>query len=122
MIKYTESTKFFRNALSREMMHNLLEALQVTDETRVVIIKAAPGVVFSSGHDLNELVSLRTNPVPLQYGSHLMSFRHYVLQVDVNKREKHEEIFRTCTKLMTHIQVHLKSTAIVEIRVPLSLL
>jgi len=69
-----------RNALSLELMRELidcLEAIGQSAETRVVILAAA-GKVFSSGHDLNELVN-----------GTIADYRR---------------IFDVCTQLMTRIQ------------------
>ncbi len=69
-----------RNALSLEMMRELLwtlESLRTDHEVRSVILAAA-GRVFSSGHDLSELV-----------GRDIIAYR---------------EIFDVCTALMERIQ------------------
>lgn len=69
-----------RNALSLELMSELidcLDELSTNAETRVVIL-AASGKVFSSGHDLNELVN-----------GTIADYRH---------------LFDVCTQLMTRIQ------------------
>jgi enoyl-CoA hydratase/carnithine racemase len=53
-----------RNALSEALMQNLLLALNEAAEDRSVkvIILAAAGPVFSSGHDLNEMRGHRADP------------------------------------------------------------
>jgi enoyl-CoA hydratase/carnithine racemase len=69
-----------RNALSLEMMHELMQALRTCaqqPQTRVVIL-AANGPAFSAGHDLRELV-----------GRDLNAYR---------------DIFDVCTQLMTTVQ------------------
>ena len=70
-----------RNALSLEMLSELLERVQevVTDKSNRVLILAAEGPVFSSGHNLKELTIDRG-------------------------REYHTRVFSTCTKLMTKLQ------------------
>jgi enoyl-CoA hydratase/carnithine racemase len=68
-----------RNALSLEMMQELLEALRATalTDARVVILAAA-GKVFSSGHDLSEMVG--------------------------RDESEYRAIFTTCTELMLAIR------------------
>jgi enoyl-CoA hydratase/carnithine racemase len=69
-----------RNALSLELMRELIDALEAVSadgSTRAVILAAA-GKVFSSGHDLNELVN-----------GTIADYRR---------------IFDVCTQLMTKIQ------------------
>jgi enoyl-CoA hydratase/carnithine racemase len=67
-----------RNALSLELMRQLLAALQaLTAETRVVVL-AAEGSVFSAGHDLREMP-----------GNHIAGYR---------------ELFDTCSQLMERLQ------------------
>jgi enoyl-CoA hydratase/carnithine racemase len=69
-----------RNALSLEMMHELIHCLNAIGRIRDlhVVIVAAAGKVFSSGHDLSEMVG----------------------------REMHEyrTLFNICTELMTKVQ------------------
>jgi enoyl-CoA hydratase/carnithine racemase len=69
-----------RNALSVELMTELLSALDelAAEKSIRVIILAASGKVFSSGHDLSELVGRTVN--------------HY------------RRLFDVCTELMTKIQ------------------
>src|SRR5437773_9450483 len=69
-----------RNALSLELMQELIRALDVIGKDRDlrVVILAAAGKVFSSGHDLSEMVGR-----------------------DVNE---YREIFDVCTELMEKIQ------------------
>jgi enoyl-CoA hydratase/carnithine racemase len=69
-----------RNALSLELMTELLSALDelAAEKSVRVIILAASGKVFSSGHDLSELVGRTVN--------------HY------------RRLFDVCTELMTKIQ------------------
>ncbi|PYT31199.1 MAG: enoyl-CoA hydratase [Acidobacteria bacterium] len=69
-----------RNALSLELMQELIRALEVIGKDRDlrVVILAAAGKVFSSGHDLSEMVGR-----------------------DVNE---YREIFDVCTELMEKIQ------------------
>lgn len=69
-----------RNALSLELMLELIRALDAIGKDRElrVVILAAAGKVFSSGHDLSEMVGR-----------------------DVNE---YREIFDICTKLMEKIQ------------------
>lgn len=69
-----------RNALSRQMMAEVTEALEDLKSDRAVraIILAADGNVFSSGHDLSELT-----------GKHLDEYR---------------EIFGTCVTMMEAVQ------------------
>jgi enoyl-CoA hydratase/carnithine racemase len=69
-----------RNALSLELMTELLSALDelAAEKSIRVIILAASGKVFSSGHDLSELVGRTVN--------------HY------------RRLFDVCTELMTKIQ------------------
>ena len=65
-----------RNALSRAVLTSLQEqigAIESDDAVRVVILRAA-GTVFSSGHDLRELVG--------------------------KSREEYESLFRLCTQVM----------------------
>ena len=66
-----------RNALSLEMMRELIAALDTVSASQVIILAAA-GSVFSSGHDLSELI-----------GGNIDEYR---------------EIFDACTRLMTKIQ------------------
>lgn len=66
-----------RNALSLSLMRELTAALRSVAEARVVIIAAA-GPVFSSGHDLREMRGLS-----------IAEYRH---------------LFETCVELMTTIQ------------------
>ncbi|HML17943.1 MAG TPA: enoyl-CoA hydratase [Bryobacteraceae bacterium] len=68
-----------RNALSLEFMLELIDCLDkiAASDARVVILQAA-GKVFSSGHDLNELVN-----------GNIREYRH---------------LFDVCTQLMTKIQ------------------
>src|SRR5215475_1014277 len=69
-----------RNALSLDLMRELIECLDeiaANKEARAVILAAA-GKVFSSGHDLNELV-----------GGSIADYRR---------------IFDVCTQLMTKVQ------------------
>src|SRR4051812_4337650 len=49
-----------RNALSRELLSQLLQALDdlARDESARVVILAGNGPVFSAGHDLGEMVGL----------------------------------------------------------------
>lgn len=54
------------NALSNEMMHELMEALDVCvgEQVRAIIIRAAPGTrVWSAGHDINEIPEPRRDPL-----------------------------------------------------------
>ena len=53
-----------RNALSSALMRVLLDALEhaTTDPSVKVIVIAAEGPVFSSGHDLKEMSARRTDP------------------------------------------------------------
>ncbi len=69
-----------RNALSVEMMGELLEAFKTLgrDKTVRAVILAANGPAFSAGHDLRELV-----------GGDINAYRH---------------VFDVCTELMTMIQ------------------
>ncbi|HLW77188.1 MAG TPA: enoyl-CoA hydratase-related protein, partial [Bryobacteraceae bacterium] len=69
-----------RNALSLQMMQELIACLDGIAEDKNVraVILAAAGKVFSSGHDLNELVN----------GS-IAEYRH---------------LFDVCTQLMTKVQ------------------
>jgi enoyl-CoA hydratase/carnithine racemase len=69
-----------RNALSVEMMGELLEAFKTLgrDKTVRAVILAANGPAFSAGHDLRELV-----------GGDINNYRH---------------VFDVCTELMTTIQ------------------
>jgi enoyl-CoA hydratase/carnithine racemase len=68
-----------RNALSLELMTELIDCLDkiASSDARVVVLQAA-GKVFSSGHDLNELVN-----------GTIAEYRH---------------LFDVCTQLMTKIQ------------------
>jgi enoyl-CoA hydratase/carnithine racemase len=69
-----------RNALSLELMRELISCLdQMTGETNIrAIILAASGKVFSSGHDLSEMVGRTVND--------------------------YRRLFDVCTELMTKIQ------------------
>jgi enoyl-CoA hydratase/carnithine racemase len=67
-----------RNALSLELMRELLHALETLPEDAHAVILDAQGPVFSSGHDLREM----TGRPPDDY----------------------REIFDVCTRLMTKIQ------------------
>ena len=69
-----------RNALSLELMRDLIQCLDEIAENRSVraVILAAEGKVFSSGHDLSEMVGR-----------------------DIND---YRETFDVCTQLMTRIQ------------------
>lgn len=69
-----------RNALSLDLMHELIGCLEETGDNKSVsaVILAAAGNVFCSGHDLSEMVE--------------RSVREY------------REIFEVCTELMTKIQ------------------
>lgn len=54
------------NALSNEMMHELMAALDVCvgEQVRAIIIRAAPGSrVWSAGHDINEIPEPRRDPL-----------------------------------------------------------
>ncbi|KAM8972131.1 enoyl-CoA hydratase domain-containing protein 3, mitochondrial [Pelodytes ibericus] len=70
-----------RNALSLAMLQSIQEDIMhdINDLTLRVIVIAAEGPVFSSGHNLKELMA--------EHG-----------------KEYHAEIFNTCAKLMTSIQ------------------
>lgn len=70
-----------RNALSMEMMTSLYEDItkDINNKDLRVIILSANGPVFSSGHDLKELVNTR-------------------------ERSEHAKIFNFCSKLMETIQ------------------
>lgn len=55
-----------RNCLNGELMHELMDGLDVlvADGVRVIIIRAAPGVkVWSAGHDINEIPEPRRDPL-----------------------------------------------------------
>src|SRR6266478_6367341 len=69
-----------RNALSLDLMLELIECLNEISGTREIraVILAAEGKVFSSGHDLNELVN--------------------------GTLDGYRRIFDVCTQLMTRIQ------------------
>lgn len=69
-----------RNALSLELMQELISCLdEMTTETNIrAIILAASGKVFSSGHDLSEMVGRTVND--------------------------YRRLFDVCTELMTKIQ------------------
>ncbi len=69
-----------RNALSLEMMRELIQCFDdfAADPTIRVIILAAEGKVFSSGHDLSEMVG--------------------------RSEDDYRELFSVCTQLMTRIQ------------------
>ena len=69
-----------RNALSLEMMQELIQALEeaASGATTRVVILAANGKAFSSGHDLSEMVGRTVND--------------------------YRRIFDVCTQLMTKIQ------------------
>lgn len=69
-----------RNALSLELMRELIQCLDETAENRSlrVVILAAEGKIFSSGHDLTEMVGR-----------------------DIND---YRETFDVCTQLMTKVQ------------------
>src|SRR5437773_6547932 len=69
-----------RNALSLELMQELIRALDAIGKDRDlrVVILAAAGKVFSSGHDLSEMVGRNVN--------------------------EYREIFDVCTELMEKIQ------------------
>ena len=69
-----------RNALSLELMQELIDCLHTVGERRDlrVVILAAEGTVFSSGHDLSEMV-----------GCEISEYRR---------------VFNVCTELMTKLQ------------------
>lgn len=69
-----------RNALSLELMRELIHCFDNLDDDRAIraIILAAEGKVFSSGHDLTEMVG--------------------------RSEEDYRELFCVCTQLMTRIQ------------------
>lgn len=69
-----------RNALSMDLMRNLIGALQDVSSNKEikVVIVAAEGPVFSAGHDLNEMIGRDSND--------------------------YRRIFDVCTDLMTSIQ------------------
>lgn len=69
-----------RNALSLELMRELIQCFDdfAADPTIRVIILAAEGKVFSSGHDLSEMVG--------------------------RSEDDYRELFSVCTQLMTRIQ------------------
>src|SRR5208337_2372409 len=69
-----------RNALSLELMTELIECLTELGRDRSLraVILAAAGKVFSSGHDLSEMVGR-----------------------DINE---YREVFEVCTELMTRVQ------------------
>ena len=52
-----------QNALSKKMISNLKEAISIasSDDTVKVIIIAANGSVYSSGHDLKEITEARSH-------------------------------------------------------------
>lgn len=80
-----------RNAMSLGLMRELtfaLDELAADPDVRAVIL-AANGKVFSSGHDLNELVD--------------------------RPREEYEDLFAACTKLMARIQ-SVPQPVIAEVR------
>ena len=53
-----------RNALSLEVMRELIAALEVRDGTDAVVVLRALGPVFSAGHDLREMLRPRRRRVP----------------------------------------------------------
>ena len=63
-----------RNALSLEMMREILAALGVLPTDAAVVVIAAEGPVFSAGHDLSEMVD--------------------------REPEFYDELFEVCTELM----------------------
>ncbi|XP_031840725.1 enoyl-CoA hydratase domain-containing protein 3, mitochondrial [Nomia melanderi] len=69
-----------RNSLSMNMLKSLLENIKNSENDknlRSIIIRAAPGNIFSAGHNLKELTA--------------------------NNEKQHKEIFETCSELMKSI-------------------
>jgi len=77
VLKLTLNRAEKRNALSLELMRELIAALGEAGDAQVVILAAA-GKVFSSGHDLSEMTARSIN--------------------------EYREIFDVCTRLMEKIQ------------------